>query len=135
MQNMIRDSTQAVPQMRGAGTSLPERNGKDIHLIDTHIAGTGYISGFADIEKELTEGTRLIFVREWNNNYDGWAIRVESPTNVKTGYLPRNVNEIIARLMDAGEIVYGKILGRRYEGNWEKILISVYLKRSTFPSP
>lgn len=42
-------------------------------------------------------------------------------------YVPRNKNEILSRLMDAGKLLYSTVYGKEKIGNWLKITIQIYL--------
>ena len=103
--------------------------GSDVTLAETYIAGTTHIHGFAALTGELTEGAGLNLVRELTNAYDGWAIRVDLPDGRKVGYIPRSINEVPARLMDAGFVLYGVVSGRFYDEGWEKITFYIKMKR------
>jgi hypothetical protein len=46
----------------------------------------------------------------------------------KIGYIPREKNETIARLADAGKSFYATIKAKEWEGNWLKIEIKIYLR-------
>jgi hypothetical protein len=46
----------------------------------------------------------------------------------KLGYIPREKNEMPARLMDAGEWFFCKVQNKIWEGNWLKIDIEIYMK-------
>jgi hypothetical protein len=46
----------------------------------------------------------------------------------KIGYIPRDKNEVIARLMDAGKQFFATIMAKEWEGNWLKIEVQVFLK-------
>lgn len=48
-------------------------------------------------------GRQLRLVREPENQYDRWAIRVCTPSGTMLGYLPARKNQSAARLMDAGK--------------------------------
>ena len=80
-----------------------------IYLINVHIAGTSYIDNIDELEPELIKGKRLNFFREPNNEYDERAIVIKNDTGDKLGYVPRNKNEILSRLMDAGKLLYGEV--------------------------
>ncbi|HSW35021.1 MAG TPA: HIRAN domain-containing protein [Candidatus Limnocylindrales bacterium] len=65
------------------------------------------------------------------------AIYIEFTTSImilerrkgqKLGYIPRAKNEVLARLMDAGKLVFGKIEGLEKFNKWLKISIRVYMK-------
>ena len=42
--------------------------------------------------------------------------------------IPRNKNEVIARLLDAGKKFFATIQAKEWEGNWLRIEIKVFLK-------
>lgn len=65
------------------------------------IAGFQYYEGRALLQK-LEHGQTLLLTRESANPYDPLAIAVHTATNGKLGYLPRQLNEIPATLMDDG---------------------------------
>ena len=52
--------------------------------------------------ESLQPGTELILRREPDNQYDRWAIAVETKNHVKIGFVTRYKNETIARMMDYG---------------------------------
>jgi hypothetical protein len=70
---------------------------------------------------------RLACVREPCNVADPLAIRLETEGQRKVGYVPRAHNEVIARLMDAGKIVFARIDTNAWVGGWLKISIDVVL--------
>lgn len=48
-------------------------------------------------------GTRLKAVREADNQYDKWAIKIYTQSGTPLGYIPAIKNQSTARLMDAGK--------------------------------
>ncbi|HJJ47712.1 MAG TPA: HIRAN domain-containing protein [Methanocorpusculum sp.] len=102
---------------------------KDITLAETYLAGTTHIYNFNAVKPALTPGTKLVLIRELANEYDGWAIRVETEDGKKAGFVPRTINEVPARLMDAGFELYGEITGFFYENSWEKIIFAIRMKK------
>ena len=48
--------------------------------------------------------------------------------DTKVGYIPKEKNEVLARLMDAGKQFYATISANEMEGNWLKLEIKVILK-------
>lgn len=88
--------------------SLPMPFESEIFLLKVKIAGLSYYE-VSQIKNQLKNEDRLILKREPNNKYDKLAIEVYYNKNIKLGYVPRNKNEVIARLMDAGKIIYGII--------------------------
>lgn len=101
---------------------------QEIFLIEVHIAGTTHIDNIEELEPKLTEGIEVKFYREPNNKYDSKAIVVKDKDGNKLGYIPRDKNEILSRLMDAGKLVYGKVKHKEKIGEWVKIEMEVFLR-------
>lgn len=74
---------------------------KEIFLIETHVAGTSHVP-IKEIEPILNSGDSLVLRRETGNIHDEHAILILTEGGEKLGYIPRDRNEILARLMDAG---------------------------------
>lgn len=101
---------------------------KDIYLIEVHIAGTTHIDNINELEQKLNEGVEVVLYREPNNPYDDKAIVVKDKEGNKLGYIPRDKNEILSRLMDAGKLIYGKVKSKGKINEWVKVEMEVYLK-------
>ena len=118
---------------------------RDIYLISLMVAGTAYAQNIDALFRSLKEGDLLRLVREPENPYDEYAIRVETadaetigycalsalvpPDEDKLGYIPRMNNKIIARLMDAGKLIYGKVREKKIVNDkYYNICIRVYMK-------
>jgi len=108
-------------------TGLGKPFAKNIYLIEAHVAGTSYVENIEEIEPELREGAKLKFLREPENPFDKLAIKVLDENGNKIGYVPRAKNEILARLMDAGKLLYATIYEKDFEGDWLKITMQIYL--------
>ncbi len=106
---------------------LPSPFSREIFLIDVHIAGTSYID-LSEIEPELLPGEIIFLKRETENKYDNLAIIILDKKGRKIGYVPRDKNEVLARLMDAGKMIFGKIITKNYIDNWLKIDVEIFLK-------
>ena len=103
---------------------------QEIFLLECEIAGTGFVK---DIEKKasaLSAGTVVDLVREPDNKYDALAIRIDNKAKEKLGYIPRRQNEVLARLLDGGKILYGKVVETEFfEGsNWVNITVKIFMK-------
>jgi hypothetical protein len=109
------------------GENLPMPFVREIFLIETHIAGTSYVD-IEDIEPTLLIGDSLVFLREPDNEHDKMAIKIHDARGNKLGYVPRVNNEILANLMDAGKLVFGKLEQKSWFGEWLKVTIKVYLR-------
>lgn len=114
----------------GTGLDLPKPFERDIYLFDTYVAGTSHIEGIENIGESLKEGDRLVFYREPENEHDPQAIRIENLKGEKIGYVPRKDNVVFSRLMDAGKVLFAKIIEKEMKGKWLKIKIKIYLHES-----
>ena len=109
------------------GLDIPRPFHHDIYLISVHIAGTTHIENIDSLEPELTIGKRVSFFREPENEHDERAIVIKNDRGDKLGYIPRDKNEILSRLMDAGKLLYGEVYDKELVGHWWKIMIRVFL--------
>ena len=93
---------------------------------DLRVAGTTHVEGIDGLVAGLSVGSELRFVREPDNLHDQWAIKVYAGEN-RLGYVPADSNEVLARLLDGGKRVYGKVCATEKIGEWNKIIMEVYL--------
>ena len=107
---------------------LPLPYVKEIFLMECHVAGTSYRENIKEIEKELKEKDLLVFKRETDNQHDKLAIVIFDTKGQKLGYVPRDRNEVIARLMDAGKLIFGKLERKQWQNDWLKADIRVYMR-------
>lgn len=127
MSNLVKIDGDNILSILHGGLDLEKPFSNPIYLVDAHIAGTTHVDNINMLEPELTIGKKLKFFREPNNPYDERAIVIQDGKGNKLGYIPRNKNEILSRLMDGGKLLYGTIREKEYIGNWLKITIQVYL--------
>ncbi|GAB1371813.1 HIRAN domain-containing protein [Candidatus Kapaibacterium sp.] len=109
------------------GKNLPMPFLREIFLIKTHVAGTSYLD-LKETEANLTVGDKMIFVREPNNTHDKKAIKIVDINGSKLGYIPRDKNEILANLMDAGKVIFGQLVHKAWHEEWLQIIVKVYMK-------
>lgn len=100
---------------------------QEVFLMDSHIAGTSHLN-LEEIEPELDPGAPLVFRREPDNEHDELAVIILDRKERKLGYIPRSKNEILARMMDAGKLLFGRLESKEWKGKWLKIQIRVFLK-------
>lgn len=112
------------------GIDLPKPFERDIYLFDTYVAGTTHVEEIENISSYIKDGDKLVFYREPENEHDPQAIRVETLKKDKIGYVPRQDNIIFSRLMDAGKILFAKVIDKEIRGKWLKIKIKIYLHES-----
>lgn len=111
----------------GPSLSVPLPFQNSIVLIEeTKIAGTSHIRNMDQIAQELEVGTELRFEREPGNLADHWAIKVFAG-HTRIGYVSADCNEILARLMDGGKALSGKLITKETLGKWNKLLMKVNL--------
>jgi len=99
---------------------------KEIMLLECMVAGTSFRK-LDKVEAELINTVQLEMKREGENEHDTFAIALYYK-EVKVGYIPRDKNEVIARLMDAGKAFYATIQAKEWEGNWLRLDVKVYMK-------
>lgn len=99
-------------------------------LIQTSpLAGFHYHAGRA-LFPLMAVGDRLALVREPDNPHDPRAVRVEW-RGAMIGYAPRADNVDLARLMDHGVLVEGRIIQLQKARNpWQRILFEVLVVES-----
>ena len=103
---------------------------QELFLLECEIAGTGFVKDIEGKAQALTEGTVVSLVREADNKYDKLAIRIDNASGEKLGYVPRKKNEILARLLDGGKMLYGKVAEVEFSefSSWITITIKIYMK-------
>ena len=103
---------------------------QELFLLECEITGTGFVKDIEGKAKALTEGTVVSLVREADNKYDKLAIRIDNAAGEKLGYVPRKKNEVLARLLDGGKMLYGKVKEVEFSdySNWITITVKIYLK-------
>ncbi len=109
------------------GGSLTAPFAQEIFLIETHVAGTNYVETQA-IEPELQADATFILRREPENAHDDLAILILTESGKKMGYIPKDRNEILARLMDAGKFLFGRMESSNWKGTWLYIRARIFLK-------
>lgn len=103
---------------------------QELFLLECEIAGTGFVKKMEEKAKALTAGAVVSLVREADNKYDGLAIRIDNSDGEKLGYVPRKQNEVLARLLDGGKMLYGKVAEVEIakHSRWVTITIKIYMK-------
>jgi hypothetical protein len=80
-----------------------------VWLLQTHVAGMAYYQAEQAMDS-LQAGSPLQLRREPANAHDALAIEVLTEAGLKLGYVPQNRNPVLARLMDAGQMLQAKVL-------------------------
>lgn len=92
------------------GIVVPQR--RDIYLKTVHIAGWIYRYNIEEISEHLADGDKLTLLREPTNKHDELAVKILDKEGEFLGYVPRNHNAVIARLMDIGKEFYAVLAPR-----------------------
>ena len=110
--------------------NLPLPFVQELFLFECEIAGTGFVKNITTKAEALADGETVTLVREPDNKYDKMAIRIDNAAGEKLGYIPRQQNEIPARLLDGGKMLYGKVAGKEISefSSWVTIFIKIYMK-------
>lgn len=112
------------------GSKLPnslQPFSREIFLLDIVVAGTTHCEDIEYVYPYLEKGTVLKMQRKPNNQYDKNAIALYFD-DTRIGYVPRELNLIISRLMDAGKAFFCRIENvELVEDYWVKISAKIYM--------
>lgn len=100
---------------------------REIFLLECHVAGTSHLDLQA-LEPMIKLEDVFILRREPENPYDALAILILDQKGHKLGYVPRDRNEVLARLMDAGKLIFGRLDRKEKERNWLKLAIRIFMR-------
>jgi hypothetical protein len=100
---------------------------REIMLIECHVAGTSYVP-IKTIEPDLRPTDTLVLKREPDNEHDPLAIIIIDTKGRKLGYVPKVKNEALARLMDAGKLLFAKLVRKEWKSDWLHLEAKVYLR-------
>ena len=75
--------------------------------------------------ENISAGDALVLKREPGNRFDQLAICVETAEGVNIGYVPREKNGILARLMDAGKLIVAKVRDKQFV---DEFFISIWME-------
>ena len=90
------------------------------------LAGSQYYAA-ARVWPELKPGDRLELVREADNRHDRNAVRVDW-RGQPLGYVPRAENRAVARALDAGERLEGRVSRLRDDPDpWRRVEFDILL--------
>ncbi|MHB9055136.1 MAG: HIRAN domain-containing protein [Paludibacteraceae bacterium] len=99
---------------------------REIFLLDIVIAGTTFCENMDELEPDLIPDTVLKMIRDPKNKHDELAIGIYYQ-ETRIGWVPRELNEVISRLMDAGKAFFGRIVKTRKINAWLKINAAIFM--------
>lgn len=94
---------------------------------NTTVAGTRHIPDVETLTASYQQGERLVFTRDGGNPFDPWAVSVHDAQGARIGYVSCECNEVVARLMDGGKAVEGRLTAKEQIGAWTRLVMEVYL--------
>ncbi len=100
---------------------------REIMLVECHIAGTSH-RDVKSVEPELLPGVLLPLKREPGNPHDTLAIMIYDEQGHHLGYVPRAKNEALARLMDAGKLLFGRLESKTWQGEWLQVEVRIFMR-------
>ncbi|MCL1932006.1 MAG: HIRAN domain-containing protein [Treponema sp.] len=109
------------------GLDIGKPFSKQIYLISASIAGLFYVDNIHDVLDEIKLESKLRFVREPDNQHDELAIQVKDQNDNKLGYIPRQKNPILARLMDAGKHIYGTVKEINNDDSYMNVEMEIFM--------
>ena len=108
--------------------SVPMPFEREILLKECHVAGTVHVDDVLCKTESVGIGSVLALKREIANDYDEFAIRVETAAGERIGWVPKKHNDVLARIMDAGKRLVAKVTHKELEDHWLNIRIEIYMK-------
>ena len=106
---------------------LPKPFVREVELLNCNIAGTTFLD-LDEIEPELREHQLLMLKREPKNKNDNKAILILTEDGQKLGYVPKNKNEVLSNLMDAGKLLFRRLNEKTWVDTWLKLDVQVFLR-------
>ncbi len=117
------------PALADQVKDLPVPFEQTVFLTDCHLAGTEEIDDILVKTQDVDAGTSLVLKRAATvDAADARAVSVETSSGTCLGYAPRRYGAVMARLMEAGKQLNAKVVGKKLEGHWLDITISIEMK-------
>ncbi|MFR1166359.1 MAG: HIRAN domain-containing protein [Adlercreutzia equolifaciens] len=76
--------------------------------------------------RKATKGDRLSSCGR-GQPHDGWAVEVRDGADRRIGYVSCECNEFVARLIDGGKSVEGRLTDKEQIGSWTRLVMEVVL--------
>ncbi|MCE5205959.1 MAG: HIRAN domain-containing protein [Porphyromonadaceae bacterium] len=99
---------------------------REIFLLDIVVSGTSFCKQIDILEPQLNPGTVLKMIRHPENEYDELAIGIYF-REMRIGWVPQELNEVISRLMDAGKAFFCRIQSCKRKNHWLRLDAKIYM--------
>lgn len=106
--------------------SLPSLFTREIFLLDIVVAGTTYCKNIDELREQIDAQTILELKRDPENEHDEHAIGCYLGIE-QVGWVPRHLNLVISRLMDAGKAFFARVQKVEMVNDWTKISAKIYM--------
>jgi hypothetical protein len=100
---------------------------REIVLLETFVAGFQFHEGMQPgVFAQLASGVEVTLKREAENEHDCCAVAVHTAAGQHIGYVPRSENQMLAKMMDQGARLKGRVTTVDREAEtWERVGIRV----------
>ena len=100
---------------------------REVFLLDITVAGTGFCDKINEVFPQLQIDTVLKMQRDPKNQYDENAIGIYF-NDIRIGWVPRTMNTVISRLMDAGKAFFCRVINLGSDkGSWKQIDCKIFM--------
>lgn len=99
---------------------------QEIFLLEIDIAGTNHCKEIMEVEDQIVPEKVLNMKREPTNKFDEFAIAIYCE-QVRVGFVPRELNLVCSRLMDAGKLFFCRVVEKEWEFKWLRITANIYM--------
>jgi hypothetical protein len=99
---------------------------REIFLLEVIVAGTTFCPQIEELAPKLLPESVLKMLRDPNNPHDEHAIGIYL-NSTRIGWIPRELNLIISRLMDAGKAFFCRVVETEWKGTWLRVKVNVYM--------
>lgn len=99
-----------------------------VFLAECHLAGTDEVDDLLVRVDGVEAGAPLVLRRTPADADDARAVAVLTKSDALIGYLPRRYSALMARLMDAGKFLSGKLVRKELMGHWLDVVASIEMK-------
>lgn len=89
------------------------------------VAGVTYENRQEIIKKELNIGSAVKLIREQDNKFDRFAVKIETLKGKQIGYVPKEKSEFVSRILDKKHTLTGKVSSIRGFSNGENVGVGV----------